>query len=220
MPGLFFPENTGARNLHWNLNQIPYEGTSAFSFHPALEHLQQHPIWNDDIWALEQTALIRDREDLIAILDIKTYLADAMLHKVDRASMAASLEVRVPYLDNAVIDFAMALPFSYKSNPQFKYKAILKQLLQRLAPHYAIDRPKKGFNFPLDRWLRFAWKDLVLASVNKESVASLGLDDKIYLPMVKKYYDGDKKFTIVVWYLLNLALWNQKFSKISLLRPI
>jgi asparagine synthase (glutamine-hydrolysing) len=187
---------------------------------PVLKHLLQQPIWDDNIWALEQSARMRDREDLIAILDIKTYLADAMLHKVDRASMAASLEVRVPYLDNTVIDFAMALPFSFKSNRKFKYKAILKELLRGLAPHYAIDRPKKGFNFPLDRWLRFDWKDLVLASVNKESVASLGLDDKIYLPMVEKYYRGDKKFTIVVWYLLNLALWNQKFNKISLLRPI
>jgi hypothetical protein len=60
----------------------------------------------------------------------------------------------------------------------------------------------------------------VLGSVNKESVASLGLDDKIYLPMVEKYYGGDRKFTVVVWYLLNLTLWNQKFKKISTLRPI
>lgn len=186
---------------------------------PALDHLAQKPIWNDNIWALENASLIRGREDLTAILDIKTYLADAMLHKVDRASMAASLEVRVPYLDNTVVDFAMALPFTNKSNQHFNHKAILKQLLQRLAPHYPIDRPKKGFNFPLDKWLRFAWKDKVLSSVNKESVASLGLDDKIYLPMIEKYYSGDKKFAIVVWYLLNLVLWNQKFKKISALQP-
>jgi asparagine synthase (glutamine-hydrolysing) len=186
----------------------------------ALGHLLQQPVWNDDIWALQHAALIRDREDMTAILDLKTYLADAMLHKVDRASMAASLEVRVPYLDNIVIDYALALPFACKSNQHFKHKAILKQLLQRLAPHYPINRPKKGFNFPLDKWLRFDWKDRVLSSVNKESVASLGLDDKVYLPMVEKYYGGDRKFAIVVWYLLNLALWNQKFKKISVLRPI
>jgi asparagine synthase (glutamine-hydrolysing) len=187
---------------------------------PALEQLLQQPIWNDNIWALEHVTAMSGREDLVAILDIKTYLADAMLHKVDRASMAASLEVRVPYLDNTVIDFALALPFAYKSNPQFKHKAILKQLLQRLAPHYPADRPKKGFNFPLDKWLRMAWKDKVLSSVNRESLASLGLDDKRYLPMVESYYRGDKRFTIVVWYLLNLVLWNQKFRKISPLRPI
>ena len=195
------------------------DGTLRFFLPPALGHLLQQPIWNDDIWALENAA-IRGREDMTAILDIKTYLADAMLHKVDRASMAASLEVRVPYLDNAVIDFAMALPFAYKSNQQFRHKAILKQLLHRLAPHYPINRPKKGFNFPLDKWLRVAWKDRVLSSVNKESVVSLGLDDKIYLPMIEKYYAGDKKSAIVVWYLLNLVLWNQKFKEISVLRPI
>lgn len=187
---------------------------------PALGHLLQQPVWNDDIWALQNAALIRGREDMTAILDMKTYLADAMLHKVDRASMAASLEVRVPYLDNAVIDYALALPFACKSNQQFKHKAILKQLLHRLAPHYPINRPKKGFNFPLDKWLRVAWKDRVLSSVNKESVVSLGLDDKIYLPMIEKYYAGDKKSAIVVWYLLNLVLWNQKFKEISVLQPI
>jgi asparagine synthase (glutamine-hydrolysing) len=180
----------------------------------------KQPVWKDNIWALDGAELIRDREDLAAILDIKTYLADAMLHKVDRASMAASLEVRVPYLDNTVIDYALALPFTYKSNRQFKQKAILKQLMQRIAPHYPIDRPKKGFNFPLDKWLRFDWKDRVLSSLNRESMVSLGLDDKIYLPMVEKYYNGDKKFTIVVWYLLNLALWNQKFDRITPLRMI
>lgn len=208
------------RKLALELEPDPLRRHFTLFLPPALERLLDQPVWDDDIWALENTASLRGREDLPAVLDIKTYLADAMLHKVDRASMAASLEVRVPYLDNAVVDFALALPFSYKSNRQFRHKAILKQLLQRLAPHYAIDRPKKGFNFPLDKWLRVAWKDQVLASVNKESVASLGLDDKIYLPMVEKYYGGDKQFTIVVWYLLNLALWHQKFKKISSLRPI
>jgi len=185
---------------------------------PALEHLLQHPVWNDKIWALENSELIQNREDLSAILDIKTYLADAMLYKVDRASMAASLEVRVPYLDNTVVDYALALPFANKSNPQFNHKAILKQLLQRLAPHYAINRPKKGFNFPLDKWLRHEWKDKLRSSVTKESLVSLSLDDKIYLPMIDKYYAGERKYTIVVWYLLNLALWNQKFNKIPALR--
>jgi asparagine synthase (glutamine-hydrolysing) len=206
--------------LALELEQDPLRRHFALFLTPALKHLLKQPIWNDNIWALEHADLVRDRKDLTAILDIKTYLADAMLHKVDRASMAASLEVRVPYLDNTVIDYALELPIEYKSNQHFRHKAILKQLLQQLAPHYSIDRPKKGFSFPLNKWLRFAWKDLVLASVNKESVASLGLDDKIYLPMVEKYYGGDKKFTVAVWYLLNLALWNQKFKNISVLRSI
>jgi asparagine synthase (glutamine-hydrolysing) len=186
---------------------------------PAMGHLLTQPPWHENIWAMENSALIRSREDLPAVMDIKTYLADAMLHKVDRASMAASLEVRVPYLDNVVVDYAFALPFQFKSNQIFKHKAVLKQLLQQLAPHYAIDRPKKGFNFPLDKWMRFAWKDKVLSMVNKDMLLSVGLDDRVYLPMVRQYYSGDKRNCIVVWYLLNLALWNQKYRKISPLKP-
>jgi len=187
---------------------------------PALENLVAQPPWEDDIWAMKEVALIRSREDLPAVLDVKTYLADAMLYKVDRASMAASLEVRVPYLDNTVVDYAFALPFHYKSNNVFKHKAVLKELLQQLAPHYAIDRPKKGFNFPLDKWMRFAWKERVIALVNRDNLTALGLDHNLYLPMVKQYYAGNKKLCIVVWYLLNLALWHQKFKKISALTRI
>jgi asparagine synthase (glutamine-hydrolysing) len=186
---------------------------------PVLAQLQQQPIWEEPIWALNGVDTIRHRDDLVALLDVKTYLADAMLHKVDRASMAASLEVRVPYLDNKVIDYALALPLSAKSNNAFRSKAILKQLLQRLAPHYAIDRPKKGFNFPLDNWLRFQWRDKVTELVNKETLAALGLDEKIYGDIVRRYYEGDKRNCIPVWFLLNLALWYRKYQTITPLQP-
>ena len=216
----FLPDTYWRTKLALELEPDPIHRHFTLFLPPALGHLLNEPIWDENIWALQHSALIRDRGDLAAILDIKTYLADAMLHKVDRASMAASLEVRVPYLDNVVIDYAFKLPFQYKSNEDFKHKAILKQLLQRLAPHYEINRPKKGFTFPLDKWLRLAWRDRVLSLINKDSLARLGLDYKIYLPIIDKYYKGNKQLTIVVWYLLNLVLWEKKFKNISLLQPI
>ncbi|HEU5164333.1 MAG TPA: asparagine synthase (glutamine-hydrolyzing) [Chitinophagaceae bacterium] len=182
---------------------------------PMLYHLTEQPIWEQPVWATKEIEQIYDRQDkIVGLLDLKTYLSDAMLYKVDRASMAASLEVRVPYLDNKVVDYALSLPQHSKSNAKFKYKAILKELLQRLAPHYDINRPKKGFNFPLDKWLRLEWKDLALSIINQESLSALSLDDKLYMNMVQKYYAGNKKYSIVVWYLLNLVLWQQKFKKI------
>ncbi|HXB07295.1 MAG TPA: asparagine synthase (glutamine-hydrolyzing) [Puia sp.] len=184
---------------------------------PAFGHLRSRPVWDQPVWALQGIENIRQREDLVTWLDIKTYLADAMLHKVDRASMAASLEVRVPYLDNKVVDYALALPFSDKSNRQFRHKAVLKQLLQRLAPHYEINRPKKGFNFPLDRWLRFEWKEKVLSLVNREELAALNLDEKLYGKMISRYYSGDRKLSIAVWYLFNLVLWHRKYKNIHIL---
>ncbi|HEX4849881.1 MAG TPA: asparagine synthase C-terminal domain-containing protein, partial [Puia sp.] len=211
----FIPGGFYQTKAELELSTNPVERHFNLFLSPALEHLRQEPPWNLDSWAMHHIALVKEREDLPAIMDLKTYLADAMLYKVDRASMASSLEVRVPYLDNKVIDYALALPFSFKSNSQFRHKAILKQLLQHLAPHYDIRRPKKGFNFPLERWLRSAWKDKVLGMVDKNCLQSFGLDDKIYLPMIQNYYAGDKKPAIVLWYLLNLALWKQKFEKIT-----
>ncbi|HEY4966142.1 MAG TPA: asparagine synthase (glutamine-hydrolyzing) [Puia sp.] len=186
---------------------------------PALKHLVKQPPWELDIWAMQNINGIKDRDDLTALMDIKTYLADAMLYKVDRASMAASLEVRVPYLDNVVVDYALSSSLHDKSHGQFRNKAMLKKLLMRLAPHYDIQRPKKGFNFPLDKWLRLQWKDMVLSLITKENLLMLGLDDHIYLPMVTRYYAGEKRFCVTVWYLLNLVLWNRKFMKISVLKP-
>ena len=155
------------------------------------------------------------REDLTALLDLKTYLADAMLHKVDRASMAASLEVRVPYLDNEVVDYALGLPFQYKSNDEFKFKAIVKKLLTRLAPHYDVHRPKKGFNFPIDHWLRIEWRELALSILNEKNINDLGLDGRAYSKMISRYYSGEMKFCIPVWYILNLGLWKSKYDKRS-----
>lgn len=182
---------------------------------PVMTQLEEKAVWQYPIWALSGIDRIRHRDDLVALLDVKTYLADAMLHKVDRASMAASLEVRVPYLDNTVIDYALSLPLSAKSDSLYRHKAILKRLLTRLAPHYPVDRPKKGFNFPLDNWLRNHWRDKTLQSIDRDTLTALGLDPKPYLDIVRRYYAGDKKNCIPVWYLLNLALWYRKYKGIT-----
>ena len=186
---------------------------------PVITRLEEKAVWQYPIWALCGIDRIRHREDLVSLLDVKTYLADAMLHKVDRASMAARLEVRVPYLDNTVIDYALLVPLSAKSDSQYRHKAILKRLLTRLAPHYPINRPKKGFNFPLDNWLRHHWRDKTLQLVDRDTLAALGLDPKPYLEIVRRYYSGDKNNCIPVWYLLNLALWYRKYKAIIPQQP-
>jgi asparagine synthase (glutamine-hydrolysing) len=167
------------------------------------------------LWWRQGIEEIKDREDLTNIIDLKTYLVDAMLYKTDRSSMAASLEVRVPYLDNPVIDYALALPWKKKSTPRFPTKAILKELLVRLAPHYPVDRPKKGFSFPLNRWLHQQWKDRTLAAITPSALKDLDLDPPPFLKIVETFYRGQKDWSAEVWRLLNLTLWYNKFKKLE-----
>jgi asparagine synthase (glutamine-hydrolysing) len=172
-------------------------------------------ILGNSLWALDGVESIAAREDLPGILDMKTYLSDAMLYKVDRASMASSLEVRVPFLDNEVVDFALNLPYKDKSNNQYQNKALLKILLQQLAPHYNINKPKRGFNFPLKEWLKTKWKDEVYAGVTTPLLQDLGLDAKRYLSIINDFYYKNASYEIDVWYLYNLALWKKSFDKLK-----
>ncbi len=168
-----------------------------------------------NMWSTEGVETISKREDLPGILDIKTYLSDAMLYKVDRSSMACSLEVRVPYLDNEVLEYALALPFADKSNNRFQNKAPLKQLLLQLAPHYDVNKPKKGFSFPLRKWLKENWKDQVLSSMDANAMLSAGLEPAKYIGLVNDFYKKDTSYHTDVWYIFNLMLWMKSFKKIQ-----
>ena len=100
-------------------------------------------------------------------LDTSTYLPDDILVKVDRSSMAASLETRVPFLDHRVVEIALRLSLDQKIR-NGKGKRILRKILNKYVPEHLIERPKQGFGIPLAEWLRGPLREWAEKLIDKD----------------------------------------------------
>jgi asparagine synthase (glutamine-hydrolysing) len=182
---------------------------------PARHELErQHPgdllASLDVLEARARAAGARDVFDALQLGYAKTYLAAGVLQKVDRASMASSLEVRAPLLDNAVVDYGLALPSSDKLR-RFQTKAILKDVARGLLPDDVIDRKKKGFGVPVAAWLAGPLSPLVGDML---STAALGGDELLDGAVVGKLADEHlsrrANHRKILWALLMLQLWRKR----------
>ncbi|MBC8462646.1 MAG: asparagine synthase (glutamine-hydrolyzing) [Deltaproteobacteria bacterium] len=144
-------------------------------------------------------------------VDQKTYLPDAMLTKVDRSSMAASLEVRVPLLDHRVVEYTTKLPDSLKyRNGEGKY--ILRRLLSRYVPSNMFKRPKMGFGVPIDKWFRNELKDLLLDYLSPERLKKEGIFDQYLVEeKIKEHLLGEVNHQYRLWSLLMWEMWRERW---------
>ena len=143
--------------------------------------------------------------------DIRTYLVDDILAKVDRASMAYSLEARVPLLDHRVVEFAARLPLDLKVRGG-KTKSLLRKVLYRHVPKELIERPKMGFGIPVNRWLRNELRPLLDEYLNGERVRREGF----LLPegvdrVVREHLSGRRDHQYRLWALLVFAMWRERY---------
>lgn len=139
--------------------------------------------------------------------DIKTYLNWDINTKVDRATMAYSLEARAPLMDHSIVDFARSLPtdFKFKGSNQ---KRILKDVLFNYVPKEFFNRPKAGFTMPFAEWFKNELKDYVLSELNYESLQNIpNIDAKAVSKMIKQHMDGTWNRYPLIWKLLVLKQW-------------
>jgi asparagine synthase (glutamine-hydrolysing) len=149
----------------------------------------------------------------IQYLDIKTYLPEDILAKVDRASMAHSLEVRVPLLDHVVMEYAASIPAGLKLRGG-EAKHILKRALDGVVPREVLDRPKMGFSVPLARWLRTDLKPVfekqVLAA---ESYVGTLFHGDVIRTWWGEHLRGRRDHAYNLWALLVLEQWGRRFGR-------
>lgn len=143
-----------------------------------------------------------DPLSLIQYLDLKTYLPGDILTKVDRASMAHALEVRVPLLDHQFVEWVSGLPPSLKlRGGEGKY--IFKKSLEPSLPHDILYRDKMGFSIPLASWFRGPLRERVRNAVLGPTLAATGIFDMAFLKqMVERHQSGKSDFSAPLWSLL------------------
>jgi asparagine synthase (glutamine-hydrolysing) len=143
--------------------------------------------------------------------DFETYLPEDVLTKVDRMSMAHSIESRVPLLDNEVIDFASTLPAGMKIH-QGRRKHVLKEALKGFLPPEIIDRRKQGFGVPLDVWFRGGLRDVFADVLGSARARQRGYFRPAFVErIVQEHLSGRRDHTLRLWQLLVLELWHRQY---------
>ena len=146
-------------------------------------------------------------------LDIKTSLPEDMLTKVDRVTMAVSLEARVPFLDHRIVEFAAKIPSKMKLN-LFNLKHFLKKAASKDLPKKIINRPKHGFSSPIDIWFRGELKEMLQDTLSENSIKDQGYFNYSYInQMITNHIEekgnyGEKLFMIMVF-----QMWYDSFIK-------
>jgi len=143
--------------------------------------------------------------------DYQSFLRDDILTKVDRASMAVSLECRDPFLDHRFAEFAYSLPLEYVyANGEHKH--ILKHILRRWISEPILKVPKRGFVVPLYEWMHGPWKPLVREYLSRERIRAVGvLDEKLVASQVERFYRYEGIGAEKLLLLLNFQMWAERW---------
>jgi asparagine synthase (glutamine-hydrolysing) len=146
------------------------------------------------------------------LVDQHYYLPDDILYKCDRMSMAHSLEVRPPFLDHRIVEFAASLPQKLKVRG-LNTKFLLKQLMRGRLPDAVLDRKKCGFDIPAHDWFRGALRELLLDTLSAHAVAAAGIfDSRAIQSLIRDHMERRRNVGYHLWGLLTLFLWMRKWK--------
>ena len=143
--------------------------------------------------------------------DFETYLPEDCLTKVDRMSMAHSIESRVPLLDHLVVEFAATLPVEMKIRGAMS-KYLLKQLAWSLVPRSLLDRPKQGFGVPIGHWFRGELRDVFGDVLGSATARQRGYFNRAFVDRVlREHLTGKRDHALRLWQLVVFELWHRQY---------
>lgn len=157
-----------------------------------------------------------DPLDQQQFVDINTYLVDDILVKVDRMSMATSLEARVPFLDHRVVEFSTTIPSQLKlaglSHQKTKY--ILKKAMHNVLPHEIIYRGKEGFSIPIKNWLKNELKPMMLDVLSPEKIKAEGFFNPGYIErLINEHLQNTENHSHRLWALMMFGIWYDSYIR-------
>ena len=205
--GTLYPEEAGAMRWQYFLNPkieqniFNESSRSNISFTPFDPIYYFSRICNSDL-----------QIDKDIYVDIKLTMADSVLMKVDKMSMATSLEVRVPFLDHEVAELCASIPANLKlKNLTTKY--ILRKTLKKynFLPESIIYRGKQGYSLPVKNWLREELKDYMIDLFKNSPIIKENFNNSYLSDLVKEHLELKHNHNHILWALINLSLWYKKF---------
>lgn len=224
------PYKVPGRNLAYSIS-LPWqeryiEGVSLKPFQREMSLLSEDfaKAGEDDAFAQFRDYLKRAPSDdalgCVLYLDSKTYLPGDILTKVDRMSMASSLEARVPILDHVFLEWVTGLaPQSKLRGRDQKY--LLKKLAERLGvPKEVLHRPKQGFALPLRHWMRNELKELIITALTERRTMQRGyFNPEGVRRILDEHFEGRRDHSPRIWRLLMLELWHRNFLETAMAQP-
>ena len=166
----------------------------------------------DVMYRYFEQAPAKDPVSQMLYVDTKTYMVGDILTKVDRMSMATSLEVRVPILDHEFVEWATGLPLDWKIRGG-KQKYILRKLAERVGvPREVLYRPKQGFALPLVHWLKYELKELIMSVLLDPRTLQRGyFEARGVRQLLDEHFRGRRSHSGQIWRLLIFELWHRNY---------
>lgn len=160
----------------------------------------------------KELEFLPDNVQKILWLDTKIILPDQFLEKVDKSTMANGVEVRVPFLDNDLVAFALSLPSQLKVKNGVK-KYLLKKALHGVLPNEVLYGPKKGFGVPYQNWLKGPLKQFMEDVFNDSRIIKLNLFNYKRLNIcIEEHCSGKRDWGFLLWKLMNLCIWLEMYN--------